>query len=159
MKADSPFISGLMNLNSGNLLYRLLFSSLLVIIIISATMLYFKIQDKFFTEEIPQSESGVYHPVQLEVLNGCGVSGLAEKFTDFLRTNKFDVVNTGNYRTFNIDYTLVIDRSGDYQKARLISETLGIDKRNVFSMINESYFLDVSLIIGNDFQQLKPFQN
>ncbi len=41
--------------------------------------------------------------VQLEVLNGCGTSGIADKFTDYLRKQNFDVVQIGNYISFDID--------------------------------------------------------
>ena len=35
--------------------------------------------------------------IQVEVLNGCGVKGLADRFTDYLRQNNVDVVNIKNY--------------------------------------------------------------
>ncbi|MDZ7690320.1 MAG: LytR C-terminal domain-containing protein [Balneolaceae bacterium] len=38
--------------------------------------------------------------IQLEVLNGCGVPGLASQFTSALRKNGFDVVENGKFRSF-----------------------------------------------------------
>ena len=50
--------------------------------------------------------------IQLEVLNGCGIGGVADKITSYLRQNNFDVVQVGNYTSFDIDNTLVVDRTG-----------------------------------------------
>ena len=35
--------------------------------------------------------------IQIEVLNGCGIAGIANRFTGVLRSNGFDVVETGNF--------------------------------------------------------------
>ena len=93
-------------------------------------------------------------PVQLEVLNGCGVNGVADKFTDYLRTGNFDVVNIGNYRSFDVDYSLLIDRKGNMANAFEIAATLGIEKNKVIQQVNKEYFLDVTLIIGKDYKKL-----
>jgi hypothetical protein len=92
--------------------------------------------------------------IQVEVLNGCGVSGIAEKFTDFLRREKFDVVQTGNYISFDIDKTLVIDRTGNRANAEKVAAALGIDNKNVIMQKNDNYFLDVSVVIGKDYKKL-----
>jgi hypothetical protein len=101
--------------------------------------------------------------IQMEVLNGCGVDGVAQKFTDYLRKDNFDVVNVSNYILNNImvndiSHTLVIDRLGNKANAVKVAEALGIKKENIIEQINNNYFLDVTLIIGRDFNQLKPFK-
>ncbi|OGU70845.1 MAG: hypothetical protein A2V93_03130 [Ignavibacteria bacterium RBG_16_34_14] len=95
--------------------------------------------------------------IQLEVLNGCGITGIAEKLTNYLRQKDFDVVQVGNYTSFDIDNTLVVDRTGNKNNALKVAEALGIDSKNVIQQINNDYFLDVSLIIGKDFNRLEPF--
>ena len=92
--------------------------------------------------------------MQIEVLNGCGVDGVADRITDYLRKKNFDVVNTGNYRSFNIDNSIVIDRTGDIINAEYLAEVIGIDNKQVIQQKNKNYFLDVSLIIGKDYKQL-----
>ena len=92
--------------------------------------------------------------IQVEVLNGCGVSGVAEKFTDFLRKEKFDVVQMGNYISFDIDKSLVIDRAGNRANAEKVAAALGIDLKNVIMQKNENSFLDVSVVIGKDYKKL-----
>lgn len=94
--------------------------------------------------------------VQLEVLNGCGVAGMGELFTDYLRNNKYDVIQTDNYYTFSIENTLVIDRIGNMHKAISVAKSLGVDTSMVIQQINKDYFLDVSVIIGKDFYKLEP---
>lgn len=84
-------------------------------------------------------------------MNGCGVSGAADTFTDSLRAKGIDVVNTGNYRSFDIDNTIVIDRSGKMENAKYVAELLGIDDKQVIRQINKNYFLDVCVIIGKDY--------
>ena len=92
--------------------------------------------------------------MQIEVVNGCGVDGVADRFTDYLRKKNFDVVYTGNYRSFNIDNSIVIDRTGDIINAEYLAEVIGIDNKQVIQQKNKNYFLDVSLIIGKDYKQL-----
>ena len=52
-----------------------------------------------------------------------------------------------------------MDRTGKKINAFKVAEALGIDPKNVIQQINNDYFLDVSLIIGRDFNHLKPFKN
>jgi len=96
--------------------------------------------------------------VQLEVLNGCGVPGIGDNFTSYLRSKNFDVVNLGNYISSDVIKTLVIDRRGNLENAKKVAEALGIKKENVIQQINNDYFLDVTLVLGKDFNQLKPYR-
>ena len=63
--------------------------------------------------------------VQIDVLNGCGVSGTGQRMTSFLRAAGYDVVDMGNYKTFDIKRSLVIDRSGNAEVAKKIASDLG----------------------------------
>ena len=96
--------------------------------------------------------------IQVEVLNGCGVGGVGDRFTDFLRTNNFDVVNIGNYIRFDMDETIIIDRIGNKANALKAAETLGVKKENVIQQLNHDYFLDVSVVVGRDYYSLKPMK-
>jgi hypothetical protein len=91
--------------------------------------------------------------IQVEVLNGCGASGVAEKFTDLLRREKFDVVQSGNYMSFDIDNTLVIDRTGNMANAEKVARSLGVDEKNIIMQKNDNSFLDVSVVIGKDYKK------
>ncbi len=95
--------------------------------------------------------------LQIDILNGCGASGVGAKFTDYLRQNGFDVVETRNYKSFHVPQTLIIDRIGDLPAARSVAIALGVKENNVIQQINPDYFVDVSVVIGKDFAQLNPY--
>lgn len=97
--------------------------------------------------------------LQIEVLNGCGVSGIAARFTDYLRDEGFDVVKTDNYKEnerekFNMPHTVVIDRRGKVENAVRVAKALGLPERSVLSEPNEAYLIDATVILGEDFKQL-----
>jgi hypothetical protein len=94
--------------------------------------------------------------IQLDVLNGCGAKGAGARFTGFLRQNGFDVVEMKNYKTSNVAQTLVIDRVGDLAAARRVAASLGVGEKNVIQQLNPDYFVDVSVVIGEDYQTLRP---
>ncbi len=97
--------------------------------------------------------------VQLEVMNGCGASGVADRVTDYLRQKGCDVVNSGNYKSFDVEKTLVVDRAGNYANALKIAKMLGVAKKEtIIRQLNDEYFLDVSVIIGKDYYSLEPFK-
>jgi hypothetical protein len=92
--------------------------------------------------------------IQIEVLNGCGVPGLANDFTAKLRRHGFDVVETGNFNTFDIDQTLVISRTGDLENAKRVARTLGISEKNVLREESPDFYLDATIVIGSDYKSL-----
>lgn len=93
--------------------------------------------------------------IQVEVLNGCGVEKVGDFFTDYLRKTGFDVISTGNYISFDMDNTLIIDRAGNISNALVLADSLGINKSNVIQQIQKELFLDVTIIIGKDFNLIK----
>ena len=111
-----------------------------------------------WTTETPEAGTAGTEIIQLDVLNGCGVSGVAQKFTDFLRKRNFDVVQSSNYKTFDVPESLVIDRVGNLEAARRVAYALGIDEKNIIQQINPDEYLNVSVVIGRDYGQLKPMQ-
>lgn len=105
-------------------------------------------------EEVPEEP----RVLQIEVLNGCGVSGVADKYTEFLRSRGFDIVRSDNYESFNVLRTVVIDRRGNIQNAIQIAQTLGLTENRVLQEVNEAYLIDASIIIGKDFRQLSSWK-
>lgn len=94
--------------------------------------------------------------IQLDVLNGCGASGAATAFTGYLRARGFDVVEMHNYKTFDVEHSLVIDRGGNLENAERVAYALGVRKENIIQQINQDYYVDVSVVIGRDYDSLKP---
>ncbi len=92
--------------------------------------------------------------IQLEVLNGSGVAGIANRFTGVLRKNGFDVVETGNFDHFNLEETIVISRSGIMENAKHVAAALGINEKNILREESQDFYLDVTVVIGHDFEKL-----
>ena len=109
-------------------------------------------------------EEAVKRPLQIEVLNGCGVGGIANVFTEFLRAKGFDVVKTDNYVEggavrFNIEETTVVDRRGEIKKARRIAKALGLGNHCVLSEPNEAYLIDATVILGADYLSIPAWKS
>ena len=103
-------------------------------------------------------QGGIQHTIQLDVLNGSGVSKVSQRFTDYLRARGFDVVEMGNYKDSKVEKTRVIDRVGTSTAAQQVAEALGIPKERVVQEIDRNSYLDVSVVIGKDFRLLKPLK-
>lgn len=97
--------------------------------------------------------------VQVEVLNGCGESGIAGQVTQFLRDHDFDVVSSGNYVDFDQAQSLVIDRVGNREAALRVAAILGIDEAYVREEPGAGYYVDASVVIGQDYPSLRAFDD
>lgn len=157
-KKTRPAAKGDVKTSTANLFLNILIFLLGAIILYMAYSITIKILKDDSPSLSAQDGSKAADIVQVEVLNGCGVGGVADRFTDYLRNNKFDVVNISNYTSFDIDKTLVIDRTGNMANAEKVADVLGVDKKNIVQQINNDYFLDVSLVIGKDYNSLKPLK-
>lgn len=96
--------------------------------------------------------------IQVEVQNGNGVPNAAARVTTYLREMGFDVVAQGNYDHFDQDSTLVVDRVGNRQAARKVARVLGLSTERVRRRIDTTRYLDASVIIGKDYQGMRPFE-
>lgn len=127
------------------------FSLLLLLLLVALfTRLFYP---RIITE---RSDAGdlISEVIQVEVRNGCGIPGLATKFTTVLRRNGFDVVVSGNYTTFDIPHTLVVDRSGNLENARRVARALGVSDDRILREISPDFYLDATVIIGADYDLL-----
>lgn len=95
--------------------------------------------------------------IQVEVRNGCGVDHLAARTTRFLRDRGFDVVEVGDHTSFDVQHSMVIDRVGDLKAAKRVAAALDIPEERVSQDIRRNVYLDASVIIGHDYERLKPF--
>lgn len=101
--------------------------------------------------------------IQVNVLNGCGKKGVADKVTNYIRNLGYDVVDVGNYQNFNVKETLIIDRIGTTNNIEnkipfLIASQLGVEKGNVVKQINQSFYVNTTILIGSDFKNLNPWK-
>jgi len=107
---------------------------------------------------VPDSSELVGSIIQVEVRNGAGVDRLAERTTQYLRDRGFDVVDVGDYSSFDQEHSVVIDRIGNLEAAQNVAEALGIPSERVRQDLKPQYYLDASVVIGRDYEQLRPFQ-
>ena len=141
-----------------NFVLNILIFLLLTVIIYLSYSLFVKLNSNEITE-IELRDYGKHSEIiQVEVLNGCGVSGIADRFTDYLRENNVDVVKTGNYIQFDIDETIVIDRIGNKANSNYVAELLNVRQANSITQKNNDYFVDVTLIIGRDYFKQTPIK-
>jgi hypothetical protein len=127
-----------------------------VILTVFAVFLLYSILDKtgiiVFDNTETAKPQNVQQLIQVEVLNGCGVAGVGDALTDVLRAKGIDVVKTGNFRSFDIENTFIIDRLGKIETANRVADSLNLDKRFIITEKNKSYFLDLTIVIGKDYK-------
>ena len=112
----------------------------------------------------PPSLSTIYenNPINessVEVLNGCGVQGMAGKFSRFLRNNNIDVLYFDDADHYNYNHTLIITRTGNVQILYKVSSLLGFDvkdKTHILNKPNSGSEFDLTVIIGSDYASIKP---
>lgn len=89
---------------------------------------------------------------RVEVLNGMGAPGAAERAARRLRGMGFDVVYFGNADHYGYDRTLVLARSGDVEAAHDVADSLGVEE--VERRPEPSLYLDGTVILGADWDSL-----
>ena len=88
--------------------------------------------------------------IRVEVRNGSGKPGAAERVTEILRRHGFDVVDFGNADRFDHERTVVLDRIGRPEYAREVAATFqGLP---IESAPDSSLYLDVTVRIGRDLE-------
>jgi hypothetical protein len=90
----------------------------------------------------------------IQVLNGCGIAGAADRVTDYLRVKKFDVKYKGNAESWNYPSTMVISRTIDMTIARQVAAALATDR--CILMRNGDSTFNVTVIIGPDYKERIP---
>jgi hypothetical protein len=87
---------------------------------------------------------------RIQVLNGCGMAGVADKMADLLRKSRFDVLKIDNAQSFNYPFTMVVSRSKDMGIAEQVARALRTDHLVLVRTEDQTY--DVTVIIGPDFK-------
>lgn len=129
------------------------FLSVLLFILVFALVTRF-IYPRIVADRIDPDPALISNVIQIEVLNGCGVPGVATAYTSTLRSYGFDVVETGNYDHFDVENTFVISRSSKMENARRVASAIGIPESQILREESHEFYLDVTLIIGSDYETL-----
>jgi hypothetical protein len=102
--------------------------------------------------------------VTMQVLNGCGDSGAAQKLADALMPGDslqvYDIIEKGDTKLAPFDRTTVVDRLGSRitsdgvsDEARGVAQRLGIPDKDIIILRLEENLLniDVTVIAGKDY--------
>jgi hypothetical protein len=105
----------------------------------------------------PPEGKGAGWKVAVQVLNGCGVEGAADRVVSKLRRREFNVVEVGNAPGFGYREDVVILRKGDLSMARDVAGALGAE--DVLIQRNDAEFVNVTVIVGRPHREesLGPF--
>ena len=98
-----------------------------------------------------------YSYIVVEVLNGCGISGLAQKFTNYLRQQGIDVIYTGNADRMNYERTHLIERANVPEKSKEVLNILMFDSSRTIHEVNPSLHVDLTLLLGKDYKDLPVY--
>lgn len=130
-----------------------------VIVILSYGLLRQTLLQRSVDATIDQSDMVVREgeQIQVEVINACGVDGIARRFTEFLRARRFDVAETGNSSERERE-SRVLDRVGDATSALKIAYALGIPADRITTAIDSTLFLRATVIVGDDYKNLRPMK-
>mgnify|MGYP001427613948 FL=1 len=100
--------------------------------------------------------------IKVEVLNGCGIKGIAAKASDFLRQQQVDVVRSDNADKYDYLQTTIIGRNENFESLKIVAESLGLsveNKTNIKHEPDESLGVDVTVILGKDIVDFKELFN
>ncbi len=107
----------------------------------------------------------IYQDITIEVLNGCGIPGMAGRYTNFLREKGFDVIYYGNADEMNHLETFVIAGDTTAKKLTPLLTTMNINRSRIKYLEGMDSFTTFKIILGKDcdditvYQQIKKMEN
>lgn len=133
----------------------------LLVILFGAVMIYAYSFAKKITYGSEAEVAGPATTIRVQVLNGCGIPGAASNATEFLRRNNdhsfyYDVVDQGNFATFDVGETMVLDRGETTERAQSVASVLGVNDDRVLRqpLPDNVLDIDVTVVLGRDFERL-----
>ena len=102
---------------------------------------------KFISDEGP---APIADQINIEILNGSGNPGQAQSLRNYFLEYEFNVVHYGNALRNDYEKTIVIDRVGRPALAKRVADI--INCKDVNTKIDKTLLIDVTIIIGNDFE-------
>ncbi len=106
----------------------------------------------FSCEKKETADQFVPNTGQIQVLNGSGEPGVAEKFRNHLAQKGFDIVEFGNANSWNYRETMVIGRGRDTLMARDLVRVIGT--KHLLHLKDPAVLVEATVIIGKDHEEL-----
>ena len=132
------------------------------LVVINAVLISSFIHKIVTPQQVPDiiSTTPIVDPVRVQVLNGCGVSGIANEFSEYLQQQRYDVIEVGNAPTWDYENTVIINRERrDKKYIDKFREIIGISKDLVYPIKNDENDSDITLIIGSDYESLRIYKS
>jgi hypothetical protein len=139
---------------------RFLLNIAIVLLLFFNGMQLYGIFSRNSTSIVPSAKTvndTTHVPLQINVLNGCGINGVGTTMTKYSRKFGYDVVEMGNYKSFDVEQSIIIDRSGKMNEALELASLIGIHKKNVVQQFSNDQLVFASIVIGKDYKSLKPW--
>ena len=102
------------------------------------------------------------HRVRLQVLNGCGETGLASRVSDKLagysdKDLEVRIVDTDNFEVMEVPETFLISRTRNTADAEVLARKIGLDPSGIeYKPLENNYrHVSVTLVLGKDFERLQ----
>ena len=102
---------------------------------------------KFISDEGP---APIGNEINIEILNGSTNPGQAQSLRNYFVEYGFNIVHHGNAPRNDYEKTLVVDRIGRPSLAKRLADI--INCQEVHTRIDKTLMVDVTIIIGNDFE-------
>jgi len=113
------------------------------------------VQQKEPTEAEIKIEEIEPAPIRVQVLNGCGVAGIAGRVGKWLERNGYDVKDIGNADRNDYPNSRILNRSGNLTAARELARLTGISENQIKRLeLMPKPEVDLTLIIGKDHRRL-----
>lgn len=100
------------------------------------------------------------YTVRLQILNGCGADGAANRVARALDglihlPLETKIVDVDNFDSYTVEKSFIIARESDLTAAELLAEQLGLDKDDIiYEAIENNYrSITATLVLGSNFDK------
>lgn len=127
---------------------RFIYVLLIVVVVFLGSILY-----RAITKSKREQDLKINQTIRVEVLNGCGVSGIGMKVRNIIIKKGFDVVRVDNARQKDFEETVVLDRASEtLEHAKHFARQFGV--KNMGKDVDQSLYLEVTVVIGQDYKKI-----
>ncbi len=131
------------------------------LVVVNAVLISSFVHKLVTPEQTPTvtSDFTIDDPIKVQILNGCGVSGIANEFAELLERKKYKVVDVGNAPNWDYEKTVIINRERKERKyIDKFQDLIGVSSEMVYRIQNDEVESDITLIIGSDYESLKSYR-
>ncbi len=127
---------------------RLIYILLIIAVAFLGSIIYRAISKAKSTRDVKQNAT-----IRVEVLNGCGVDGLAMRARNVILKKGFDVVRVDNAGRQDFEETVVLERANEnMENAEHFARQFSC--KNIGKDIDKSLYLEVTVIVGKNYKKI-----